>query len=56
MNEFIRLTETISQAGVPRHDNCVHFPRCPGQQLYKFTQLKALARIYPVLSHCLYHI
>jgi len=38
MNEFIRLTETISQAGAPRHDSCVR----PGQQLYKFTKLKAL--------------
>jgi len=26
MNEFIRLTETISQAGQPRHDNCVPLP------------------------------
>jgi len=28
MNEFNRLTEieTISQAGAPRHDNCVHLP------------------------------
>ena len=39
--EFIRLTETVSQAGAQRHDNCVRL-RGPGLQLYKFTKLKAL--------------
>jgi len=26
MNEFIRLTETMSQAGAQRHDNCARVP------------------------------
>jgi len=26
MNEFIRLTETMSRTGAPRHNNCVHLP------------------------------
>ena len=26
MNEFIRLIETISQAGAPRNNNCVRLP------------------------------
>ena len=26
MSEFISLTKKHSQAGTPRHDNCVHFP------------------------------
>jgi len=46
MNEFIRLTEqSVKQEHRGTITACTY--RCPGQQLYKFTKLKALEYIKP---------